>query len=148
MSYRVPHVVRPKVVCVFRRGDQILVAETPDSVRGDTFFGPPGGEIEFGETAAMAARREMREELGQYVDPAKLLGVLENIFVYQGQEGHEIVFVYEVCFEDASVYEREELRGIEAEHPFVLRWERTAELAAGGRRLVPEGLYPLLLDAL
>ena len=147
MTYRVPRVVRPKVVCVFRRGEDILVSASPDSVKGDTFFGPPGGEIEFGETAADAARREMREELGQDVQPARLLGVLENIFVYEGQEGHEIVFVYETRFEDASLYECAEVRGVEGEHPFILEWMRTRELAALGRRLVPDGLYGLLLTS-
>jgi ADP-ribose pyrophosphatase YjhB (NUDIX family) len=145
VTYRVPRAVRPKVVCVFRRGDEILVSESTDSVKGDTFFGPPGGEIEFGETAADAARREMQEELGQDVQPARLLGVLENIFVYEGQAGHEIVFVYETRFQDDSPYECAEVRGVEGEHPFVLRWMRTRELAKRGRRLVPDGLYRLLL---
>jgi 8-oxo-dGTP pyrophosphatase MutT (NUDIX family) len=143
-SYRVPRVVRPKVVCVFRRGDELLLSESPDSVEGDTFFGPPGGEIEFGETAAAAARREMMEELGERVSTTSLLGVLENIFVYEGQTGHEIVFVFETRFEDPSLYERSEVRGIEGTHPFVLHWHRTTELRAAGRRLVPDGLEGLL----
>jgi ADP-ribose pyrophosphatase YjhB (NUDIX family) len=55
MSYRVPQTIRPKVVCVFRRGEEILLSESPDSVKGDIFHCPPGGEIEFGEAAVQAA---------------------------------------------------------------------------------------------
>jgi 8-oxo-dGTP pyrophosphatase MutT (NUDIX family) len=141
VTYRVPAVVRPKVVCVFRRGPVVLLSESADSVKNDTFFGPPGGAIEFGETAAVAALREMREELGVEVAVRARLGVLENIFVYEGQRGHEIVFVLETAFLDRGWYAREEVHGVEADHPFVLRWTRPAELAALGHRLVPGCLH-------
>jgi len=53
-----------------------------------------GGHVEFGEATLDAVRREVLEEtLAELLDP-HLLGVLENRFTYQGQAGHEIVFVY------------------------------------------------------
>ena len=41
--------VRPLAICVFRRGDRILAAEGYDLVKGETFYRPLGGRIEFGE---------------------------------------------------------------------------------------------------
>ncbi|MCA1710579.1 MAG: NUDIX domain-containing protein [Actinobacteria bacterium] len=53
-----------------------------------------GGHVEFGEPTVDAIRREVREETGcAFLDP-RLLGVLENRFVYQQRPGHEVVFVY------------------------------------------------------
>ena len=56
--------VRPKAVCVCRRGDSILVGAGYDASKRETFYGPPGDGMEFGERAVDAVRREIREELG------------------------------------------------------------------------------------
>jgi ADP-ribose pyrophosphatase YjhB (NUDIX family) len=78
-----------------------------DAAKGEIFYSPPGGGVEFGERAVDAARRELREELAAEVCGLTLLGVLENIFTFEGQPGHEIVFVFEARFADAALYERE-----------------------------------------
>ena len=53
-----------------------------------------GGSVELGELAVDAVVREIGEELGTTLLEPRLLGVLENLFVYEGEPGHEIVFVY------------------------------------------------------
>ena len=53
-----------------------------------------GGHVEFGEATLDAVRREIFEETTAELQDPHFLGVLENRFVYQGQPGHEIVFVY------------------------------------------------------
>ncbi|QAY61923.1 NUDIX domain-containing protein [Microbacterium protaetiae] len=53
-----------------------------------------GGSIELGERAADAAIREVAEELRFTVTELEFLGVAENIFTFEGENGHEIVFVY------------------------------------------------------
>jgi ADP-ribose pyrophosphatase YjhB (NUDIX family) len=53
-----------------------------------------GGHIEFGEHAVDTVVREISEELGATLVDATLLGVLENVFSFEGRAGHEIVFVY------------------------------------------------------
>jgi ADP-ribose pyrophosphatase YjhB (NUDIX family) len=53
-----------------------------------------GGGVELGERSVDAVVREIREELGTALHEPRLLGVLENTFVYEGQAGHEVVFVY------------------------------------------------------
>jgi len=56
----------------------------------------PGGHIEFGETAAEALAREMKEECGIEVEVGKFLGVLENSFLQHGERHCEINLVYEM----------------------------------------------------
>jgi ADP-ribose pyrophosphatase YjhB (NUDIX family) len=56
--------IRPKAVCVVRRGDALLLVDGWDPATGTRFHVPAGGGVEFGERAADAVRRELREELG------------------------------------------------------------------------------------
>lgn len=44
-----PGVVRPVAICLIRKGDAILVLEGRDEVKGETFYRPLGGAVEFGE---------------------------------------------------------------------------------------------------
>src|SRR5918912_932638 len=103
--------IRPIVICLFRQGDRILVSEAYDSAEGVYFCRPLGGGIEFGEHSRDALLREIREEPGAEVEKLELVGVLENIFMYEGARGHEIVFVYDGEFKDRRVYERGEIQG-------------------------------------
>jgi ADP-ribose pyrophosphatase YjhB (NUDIX family) len=140
--------IRPKAVCVCRRGGEILVGEAYDAVKGETFYGPPGGGVEFGERAADAVRRELREELGVELDDVVLLGVMENLFTYEGRPGHEITFVFEARLRDPALYACDEIVGIEGKHPCVVRWlplDHFGPGGPGGPPLYPEGLLELLL---
>lgn len=53
-----------------------------------------GGSVELGELSVDAVVREISEELGTILREPRLLGVLENLFVYEGAPGHEVVFLY------------------------------------------------------
>lgn len=137
--------VRPLVVCVFRHGDNILVAEGHDSVKREVFYRPLGGTIEFEERSQDALARELREELGAEVNSLRYLGTLENIFTYDGKPGHEIVLVYDGLFAERSMYARAELKGREYDGTtFKVVWKSLAEFRAGAARLYPDGLLALL----
>ena len=101
--------IRDVVICVFRHRGRILVAQGHDGLTGERFFRPVGGGIEFGELAEDSIRREVMEELGLEIAEPVLLGVLENLFEFRRKPGHEIVFVFDARFVDASAYLRREL---------------------------------------
>ena len=62
-----------------------------------------GGHVEFGERSADAVVREIAEELGTALVRPVLLGVLENVFTFDGRPGHEVVFVYAGSLPDGVV---------------------------------------------
>src|ERR1700754_860221 len=99
--------IRPIAVAVPRRGEDLLVFEYHDSTKDETFYRPLGGGIDFGETAEVSVRRELREELGVELQDVRLLGVLENLFHAFGRDSHEIVFVFDCLLADQSLYERD-----------------------------------------
>jgi ADP-ribose pyrophosphatase YjhB (NUDIX family) len=118
----VTRAIRPRAICVFSRGDRILVSFAVDPRTGGRYARTLGGAIEFGEHAADAIRREMREELGADILRPRLLGVLENIFELQGHRHHEIIFVFDADFADATLYDRTGLQVNEAACIEPARW--------------------------
>lgn len=53
-----------------------------------------GGSVELGETHREAIIREVDEELGARIVDLTHVGMVENIFRYNGELGHEIVALY------------------------------------------------------
>lgn len=138
--------IRPLAICVFRHEGRILVAESYDEVKRQTFYRPLGGGIEFGEHSADTIRRELMEEIGAEVGELWYLGTLENIFVFNGQPGHEIVQVYDGVLKKPGMYEQAVIVGEEAEIGQVFRaiWKSIAEFGEGKSILYPTGLLELL----
>lgn len=95
--------IRPLALCIFRRGELILVARGHDKSSGQTFYRPIGGKIEFGEPASKTIAREVMEELGAEVADIAYLGALENIFTYESKPGHEIMLIFDGRFVDESL---------------------------------------------
>ncbi|MFB4414247.1 NUDIX hydrolase, partial [Pantoea sp. ANP04] len=107
--------IRALALCVFHHQGKILVNQFVDADTQQTLFRPLGGGIDFGEHSAQAIVREVQEELGQSINNLRLIGTLESLFVYDGKPGHEIVQVYDACFEDATVYQRAQLDAQESD---------------------------------
>jgi ADP-ribose pyrophosphatase YjhB (NUDIX family) len=105
--------IRPIAIGLIRDGDRIFVFEGYDPVKGQIFYRPLGGGIEFGERGSDALIREMREEVGAELTDLRYLGTVENIFTWNGRAGHEIVLIYEGRFGERSMYERESIEGLE-----------------------------------
>lgn len=118
--------------------------ESHDPIKGESFYRPLGGGIEFGETSAEAVEREIQEEIGASVTKLRLIGTLENIFMYLGAPGHEIVQVYDGQFVDRALYERGSIPGTESNgQSFEAIWKELESFSAESP-LYPNGLFALL----
>ena len=95
-------------------GTHHAVMAASDPASGERFHRPLGGGVELGERAVDAVVREIAEELGATLVEPRLLGVLENIFTYEGEPGHEIVFVFDARLVDHSLYARDLITGEES----------------------------------
>ena len=137
--------IRPIALGVVRRGREILVFDAYDSVKGERFHRPLGGGIEFGERAAEAVAHELLEETGSEARIVRLLGVIENLFTYEGDQWHEVAFVFEAELADRSLYELDELEIVETndgvEQKVSAVWVDPDDLAAP---LYPDGLRELM----
>ncbi len=138
--------IRPIAICVCREGGRILVAEGHDSKKGQTFYRPLGGTIEFGERGEETVRREFREEIAADLTEVRYVGTLENIFTYEGRRGHEVVLVYDGRLSDASLYKKTNLQGNECGQPFKVVWKRLDDFGQGKPPVYPDGLLELLGD--
>ncbi|ASK63814.1 DNA mismatch repair protein MutT [Virgibacillus phasianinus] len=138
-------IIRPLVICIFQKDNSILVAEGYDSVKKNYFYRPIGGGIEFGETSSAALAREIEEEVGAAIDHLEYIGTVENLFKFNGETGHEIVFVYDAKFVDTGLYEKGSFIGKEDNGAtYKAMWKPLTEFGKGKLRLVPDALLNLI----
>lgn len=140
--------VRPIAICVFLRNHKILVAEGYDPVKVETFYRPLGGGIEFGESSKATICREMMEEINVEVDRESLryLGAVENIFLFNGAPGHEVVLVYDGELKKTEMYDQEIILGKEANGQDIRAvWKDLDEFICGKSILYPTGLVEMLV---
>ena len=140
--------IRPLAICIFRNQDRILVAEGYDPVKKQTFYRPLGGRIEFGEWSYETICRELMEEIDVEVkrDSLRYLGTLENIFVFNGIPGHEIVMVYDGELCPPELYDQAVIVGkeVDIDEAFTAMWKSLDEIGVGKSILYPDGLLELL----
>ena len=139
--------IRPLALCLFHNKNRILVAEGYDPIKGETFYRPLGGGIEFGERSEETICRELMEEIGVELkqDTLKYLGVVENIFTFTGTPGHEIVLVYDGALEDSRLYDQAVIIGKEANGEEIRAiWKNLDEFGVGKFVLYPDGLLEVL----
>ena len=96
--------IRPISLALIQHRDHILVTEGFDPVDKKRFYRPLGGGIEFGESAEDAVRRELFEEIGARLDNVNYLATVENVFTYNGEMGHEHVFLFSAELADQTLY--------------------------------------------
>lgn len=139
-----PDKIRVIAICVFRKGNKILAFEGYDTIKQQAYHRPLGGTVEFGERSDQAVIREIKEEINAEVVDLRYLGTIENIFVYEGNKGHELVQVYDGRFVDESLYEKPIIQGVEKSSPFRAVWVDLEKTGNGYPPLYPTGLVELL----
>ena len=132
--------IRPTAIALLSWKDKILVFEGYDKIKGEYFYRPLGGGIDFGEYSHKTIKREIMEEIGAEICDVHYLYTLENIFICDGIPGHEIVQVFDAKLEDTSLYGKD-LDAVEDNGVvFHCMWKSLEEIRAEGRPLYPDGL--------
>jgi len=137
-----PGSVRPLALVIIKKDNRILVCLGRDDVKNEDFYRLIGGGVEFGEKSSTAIIREIKEELAAELKDLKLLTVLENIFTFNGQAGHEICFIYEAAFVDETNYQRESYPILGSDKGAVAVWMEINQ--ENLKKLFPVGLAELL----
>ena len=112
--WRPPPEIKVKVIGLVWRGDEMLLVEVEDDHRRVKGLRPLGGSVEFGETREAALQREFAEELGCGVAVTSLWHGFENIYVHEGELGHEFVFAANVQLDDRQLYRQDTIEFTEA----------------------------------
>ncbi|MFF5626561.1 NUDIX domain-containing protein [Microbacterium sp. NPDC012755] len=87
--------VKAMLIAPHPDGSRHLVSRNaPTTENPDGYDRLVGGSVELGETHREAIIREVREELDSAILDLVHVGVVENIFRFNGELGHEIVALY------------------------------------------------------
>jgi 8-oxo-dGTP pyrophosphatase MutT (NUDIX family) len=133
-----PGEIRVLALGLIRDGDRIFISEGYDPVKQQTFYRAMGGGVEFGETSLAALKREFQEEVEAELTNIRSLGCIENLFVFNGQQGHEILFVFQADFVDTKFYQLQESIFAEGDREKKALWVDINRFKSGELRLVPE----------
>ncbi len=133
---------------IFVHDGRILAEKGYDKVIDAHHYRLMGGSVEFGEVSDGCLRREMREEIGVEIKNLQLLTVVENTFRYEGEDGHEIVFIYLGALCDPSFYDRDEILFVEPGSQAVAAWASIKRIVSGQDKLYPPMDYKGLFEGL
>lgn len=120
----------------------VLRGEDP-SKTPTAFHRPLGGGVELGERSEAAVTREIAEELGTTLLELRLLGVLENLFAYDGTPGHEVAFVYAGRLAEPDVVPKNGREFVDNGEVHWVEW-RPLDSAGDDLPLYPDGLQELI----
>lgn len=132
--------IRPLAVCIIKHEGKLLAGIGRDSVKKETFYRLMGGGIEFGEKGEEALRREFQEELGTDLENIKFVTVLENIFIYEGKKGHEIVMVFKGDLVNKDLYNKQDIPILDSKEGGVASWQKIEDYKNGKLILYPQGI--------
>lgn len=125
--------------------DRIFVSEGYDPVKQQTFYRALGGGVDFGETSLAALEREFKEEIQADLKNIRYLGCMENLFTFNGKQGHEIIQLYQCDFANSEFYQLESLVFSESEnHKHKALWIDIARFKSGELKLVPKEFFDYL----
>ena len=130
--------IRVLALGLIRDGDRTFISEGYDPVKQQTFYRAMGGGVDFGETSHDALQREFQEEIQAELTNIQYLGCLENLFVFNGNPGHEIIQLYRCDFVDPKFYQLEQLTFAEGKREKTALWVDISRFKSGELKLVPE----------
>ncbi|HAZ45433.1 MAG TPA: NUDIX hydrolase [Cyanobacteria bacterium UBA11371] len=127
--------------------DRLFRSEGYDPIKQQTFYRALGGGVDFGETSHAALVREFTEEIQAELTNIRYLGCLENLFVYNGQPGDEIIQLYHCDFPDSKFYQQEKLIYFTAgDEQQKAMWVEVKRFTSGELKLEPEAFLDYALN--
>ena len=136
--------IRVTALGLILKEDLIFLSQGYDQVKHQTFYRALGGGVKFGESSIDALQREFKEEINAELTNINYLGCIENIFVYNGEKGHEIIQLYQCDFVDPKFYEIDELTFEEKERKKTALWLNIEDCKMGKLLVLPEDFLNLL----
>ncbi|SYZ74730.1 MutT/nudix family protein [Candidatus Zixiibacteriota bacterium] len=136
--------IRPIAIAIIHHNNKILVARSRDEVKNETFYRPLGGAIEFGETGRECIIRELKEEIGAEITDLNYINMIENIFVYNGEPGHELVMVFEGRLTDSRFYASDNISFSQDEGWDAIEWISIDDFRNWKKILYPDRLVELI----
>ena len=130
--------IRVLALGLIRDSDRLFISQGYDSIKKETFYRVMGGGVDFGEYSRNALQREFKEEIGAELTNIKYLGCMENIFMFDGEEGHELIQLYKCDFADRKFYQIEELTFWEKERKKTALWVSIDRFQSRELKIVPE----------
>lgn len=133
-----PGEIRVLALGLVREGDRVFISQGYDPAKQQAFYRAMGGGVDFGETSREALEREFQEEIQAELINIRYLGCLENLFTFNGKQGHEILQVYECDFADPKFYQLEQLVFNEGMRKKTALWVNINRFKSRELNLVPE----------
>jgi len=132
--------IRPISGAIIKQGNKLFLGAGFDDLKQEKFYRIMGGGIKFRETALQALKREFREEFNAELINIKLLEIVENIFVFNGDYGHEIAYIYEADFKDKKMYEDKKYPVLDSKINSAAEWVEYER----GMKVYPQGVEGLI----
>jgi 8-oxo-dGTP pyrophosphatase MutT (NUDIX family) len=139
-----PNEIRLLALALIRDKNRIFLSEGYDPVKEQTFYRALGGGVDFGEFSRDALQREFLEEIQAEIKNIQYLGCIENLFVFNGLPGHEIIQLYECDFVDPKFYQMNEVSFVEGTRKKKAVWVDIERFKNQELRLVPEVFFEYL----
>ena len=140
--------IRNIAIALIIRDGFILVGESFDNVKNETFYRPLGGGMDAGEKSEAGVRRELREELSAELINVRLLATFENKFTYRGKPGHELVHLFTADLTNESLYDmnfRTLVNDTTSQDPELACWMPIQYFREGKALLCPVGLLEYIV---
>mgnify|MGYP000187543820 CR=1 FL=1 len=134
--------IRPIVLGIVKKDNKILVSEGYDKTKNETFYRSIGGGIEFLENSKDALKREFKEELNIDIIVNKELGTIDSHFVYNGKNGHELVYLFDITIPEESLKENYTILDNNIASPG--EWISIDEFKSGEKIIFPQGIIEYL----
>lgn len=126
-----------KSIGVFVKDGKTLASKGFDEKKAETFCRGIGGGVHFRETSENAMKREVKEELGCEVENLKLVDVAENVFTFNGEDRHQVIFLYTGDLSNKDLYKQDKIHIVEPYSEFDAEWIPIDDILSGKITLYP-----------